>query len=140
VIGYDPPPRHLAAAQIAAYPQLLVIGSTHPLARRAKVRLRQLDGLDLVVPPPDRPHRRALDRSLLDAGVSWQPVAEADGWDLLVHFAALGVGATIVNGCVPVPPGLAGVPVADLPEVRYWAVWRPQRPPAFLDHLGVPVE
>jgi DNA-binding transcriptional LysR family regulator len=132
VIGSDPPPRHLEATQIAAYPQLLVIDAGHRLARRARLRLRDLDGLDLVVPPPGRPHRKALDRALLDAGVTWQPVAEADGWDLLVHFASLGVGATVVNGCVPVPDGLAGVPVTDLPAVRYWAVWRGQRRPVDL--------
>jgi LysR family transcriptional regulator, low CO2-responsive transcriptional regulator len=138
VVGYDPPPRHVEAAQIAAYPQVLVIDSTHPLARRDRLRLADLGGLDLVVPPPDRPHRKSLERALLDAGVTWQPAAEADGWDLLVHFAALGIGATIVNGCVQVPDGLAAVPVTDLPTVRYWAAWRRQRHaqrPDILDHL-----
>ena len=128
VIAYDPPsPRTLRAVQIAAFPQVLVIGAEHELAGQDRVRLRDLDGFRLVVPPPGRPHRRALERALLDAGVSWQPAAEADGWDLLVHFAGLGIGATIVNGCVEPPPGLAVVPVADLPAVRYWAVWRAPR-------------
>jgi DNA-binding transcriptional LysR family regulator len=115
-----------------------VIDSTHPLARRPRLRLADLDGLDLVVPPPQRPHRRALERALLDAGVSWQPTAEVDGWDLLIHFAALGIGATIVNGCAQVPDGLTATPVSDLPTVRYWAAWRRQRhpqPPDILDHL-----
>jgi DNA-binding transcriptional LysR family regulator len=140
VVGYDPPPRQVPSAQISAYPQILVIDDAHRLARRARLRLRDLDGLDLIVPPQDRPHRRALERTLLDAGVSWRPVAEADGWDLLVHFAVLGVGATIVNGCVPVPAGLTGIPITDLPAVRYWAAWRPYHdaePPELLRHLGV---
>jgi LysR family transcriptional regulator, low CO2-responsive transcriptional regulator len=138
VVGYDPPPRHVEAAQIAAYLQVLMIDSTHPLARRDRLHLADLGGLDLVVPPSDRPHRKALERALLDAGVTWQPAAEADGWDLLVHFAALGIGATVVNGCVQVPDGLAAVPVTDLPTVRYWAAWRRQRHaqrPDILDHL-----
>jgi DNA-binding transcriptional LysR family regulator len=138
VVGYDPPPRHVEAVQIAAYPQVLVIDSTHPLARRKRLRLADLGGLDLVVPPPDRPHRKALERALLDAGVTWQPAAEADGWDLLVHFAALGIGATVVNGCVQVPDGMSAIPVTDLATVRYWAAWRRQRHvhrPDILDHL-----
>jgi DNA-binding transcriptional LysR family regulator len=138
VIGYDPPPRTLDAVQIRRYPQVLVIGEKHELAGRDRVRLADLEGLDLVVPLPDRPHRRALERAFLDAGVAWQPVAEADGWDLLVHFARLGIGATIVNGCVPVPEGLVAVPVTDLPAVRYWAVWRGHGhpdPPAFMRHF-----
>lgn len=138
VIGYDPPPRQVESTQIGAYPQVLVIDSAHPLASRARLGLADLAGLDLVVPPPERPHRKALERALLDAGVPWQPAAEADGWDLLVHFAALGIGATVVNGCVKVPAGLTAVPVTDLPAVRYWLAWRRHRharPPDILRHL-----
>jgi DNA-binding transcriptional LysR family regulator len=97
------------------------------LAARQAVRLGDLDGMDLVVPPAGRAHRRALDRALIDAGVSWQVAAEVDGWDLLVHLVGLGIGATIVNGCVQLPTGLRGIPITDLPKVRYWATWRSQR-------------
>jgi DNA-binding transcriptional LysR family regulator len=139
VIGYDPPPRRFLAREVAAYPQVLMVGQEHVLARRGHAELADLAGLDLVVPPAGRPHRRALERALLDAGVPWQAAAEADGWDLLVHLASLGVGATVVNGCVPPPGGMAAVPVRGLPAVRYWAAWRPQRAAhvsAFLACLG----
>jgi hypothetical protein len=133
VVGYDPPPRQVESVQIGAYPQVLVIDSAHQLAGRARLRLPDLAGLDLVVPPPERAHRKALERALLDADVAWQPAAEADGWDLLIHFTALGIGATIVNGCVQVPDGLTAVPVIDLPVVRYWMAWRRHtRPPDIL--------
>ena len=112
---------------MAAYPQVLVVPRGHPLADRSSVGLADLGGLDLVLPPADRPHRRALDRALLAAGVSTAVRAEADGWGLLVHFAALGLGATVVNGCVELPPELVAVPVTDLPTVRYWAAWRAVR-------------
>ena len=59
-----------------------------------------------------------------------------DGWDLLVHFAALGLGATVVNGCVAVPSRLRTIPITDLPAVRYWAAWRPQRTTALAAVLG----
>src|SRR5215831_10857255 len=32
VVAYDPPPRRFQVAQVAAYPQVLVIGDGHPLA------------------------------------------------------------------------------------------------------------
>ena len=89
--------------------------------------LTDLSGLALIVPPAGRPHRRALDRALTDAGTSWQVAAEADGWDLLVHLASLGIGAAIVNGCVGLPAGLTAVPVTGLPAISYWAAWRPER-------------
>ncbi len=136
VVGYDPPPGRFRVREIAAYPQTLLISRTHPLACRAQVTLADLAGLDLIVPPPGRPHRRALERALLDAGVPWQAVAEADGWDLQVQFADLGIGATVVNGCVRPPPGLAAIPVTGLPDVRYWAAWCPQRQVRISDLLA----
>jgi len=132
VVAFDPPPRRLRSRAIAAYPQVPMLDSGHPLAGRAQagggqVNVADLAGLDLVVPPAGRPHRRALERALLEAGIPWQPAAEADGWDLLVHLAALGLGATVVNGCVPAPDGMTAIPVRGLPPVRYWAAWRAQR-------------
>jgi LysR family transcriptional regulator, low CO2-responsive transcriptional regulator len=132
VVAFDPPPRRLRSRAIAAYPQVLMLDSGHPLAGHAQagggqVNVADLAGLDLVVPPAGRPHRRALERALLEAGIPWQPAAEADGWDLLVHLAALGLGATVVNGCVPAPDGMTAIPVRGLPPVRYWAAWRAQR-------------
>jgi LysR family transcriptional regulator, low CO2-responsive transcriptional regulator len=127
VVGYDPPPARLRARQVGAYRQVLMADAAHPLAARDSVSLADLAGMDLVVPPAGRAHRRSLERALLDAGVPWRAAAEADGWDLLVHLASLGLGATVVNGCVRPPAGLVAVPVAGLPAIRYWAAWRPQR-------------
>ncbi len=103
-----------------------------PLAGRAhagggQISVADLAGLELIVPPAGRPHRRSLERALLEVGIPWQPAAEADGWDLLVHLASLGLGATVVNGCVPPPDGMTAIPVSGLPAVRYWAAWRAAR-------------
>jgi len=135
VIAHDPPPPPMEAARIAAYPQVLAVDRRHPLADRDQIGLADLDGLAVIVPPPERAHRRALERALAAAGASWTVAAEADGWDLLVHFASLGLGATVVNGCVGLPEGLAAVPIADLPSIAYWAVWRAQRRSLVTDFL-----
>jgi|SRR5262245_1028413 len=127
VVAHEPPPRQFESVAIATYPQNLVIAAGHPLAGRESVALSDLDGVPLAMPLPGRPHRRALDRALYDAGVAGRVTAEVDGWDLLVHCAALEIGAAIVNGCVGLPTGVVGIPVDGLPPVRYWAVWRPER-------------
>ena len=136
VAAYDPPPRRFQVREIAVYPQVLVISAAHPLSGRDQVTVADLAELDLIVPPPGRPHRRALDRALADVGATWRPAAEADGWDLQIHFAGLGIGAAVVNGCARPPAGLTAIPVTGLPAVRYWAAWRPQRESHIADLLA----
>jgi DNA-binding transcriptional LysR family regulator len=46
----------------------------------------------------------------------------------MAHFAALGIGLAIVNGCVQPGPGVAARTITDLPEVAYHAVHRPDAP------------
>ncbi len=126
-LALEPPPATLRSRVVASVPQVLVVAARHRLAARNEVTLSDLDGLDLVLPPTGRPHRAALDRELARVGASCAVAAEVDGWDLLVHFAALGLGATVVNGCVQVPARLKAVPITDLPAVTYWAAWRTER-------------
>lgn len=126
-IAYDPPPAHLESLQLGVVPQVLVALRSHPIMDSDSVRLRDLDGLSLVVPPVGRPHRQSLDRALDAAGAHWSLAGEADGWDLILHLVTLGIGAAVVNGCVPVDPPLGSVEIRDLPPVGYWLVWRKQR-------------
>ncbi len=133
-IAYDPPPRHLRSVQVAHVPQVLVAHKSHPLMSERQIHLRDLDDLDLVVPPEGRPHRQSLERAFHASGVDWNVASEADGWDLIVHLVKLGVGAAVVNGSVPVPAPLKAVEVQDLPRVGYWLAWREQRQ-AIVDEL-----
>jgi DNA-binding transcriptional LysR family regulator len=127
VIAHTPPPQPLEQCLLSTYPQVLVVPRQHRLGKARAIRLTDLDGLDLVLPPRGRPHRESLETALRAATVKWQVTAEVDGWDLLVHFVRLGLGATVVNGCVPAPEGLVAIPVSDLPRVSYWATWRSPR-------------
>lgn len=122
VVHHDAP-AGFPHVKVASYRQNLVVDARHPLAARPTVRLSALNGLRLVVPGAGRAHRRAIDRALRDANVSWHPAVEIDGWDLMVHLADLGMGAAIVNSCVTLTPRLVGIPIVDLPAVDYWAAW-----------------
>jgi DNA-binding transcriptional LysR family regulator len=122
------PPADLDCEFLTQYPQVLAIRPDHRLANRRSLRLKDLAGEALVVPPLTRPHRVQLERSLLDAGVEWSVAVEAEGWALLVHFVRLGVGPAVVNGFVRTPAAVRTVPVKDLPPVRYYLVTRRNRP------------
>ncbi|MEV4351156.1 LysR family transcriptional regulator [Actinoplanes sp. NPDC049596] len=118
-------PPDLSVRELATFPQMLFVPAGHRLARRRSVRMRDLAGESLVVPPQHRPQRAMLEQALRVAGAAWTVAVEAEGWPLITHFVALGAGLAIVNGCVPPPPGLAALRVADLPPVTYHVVHQP---------------
>jgi DNA-binding transcriptional LysR family regulator len=120
----DVVPADLTVTDLATFPQTLLVPAGHRLARRRTVKVRDLAGAALVVPPQHRPQRVQLEQALRAAGAPWTVAVEAEGWPLITHFVTLGVGLAIVNGCVPPPAGLVALPVADLPPVTYHVVYQ----------------
>jgi DNA-binding transcriptional LysR family regulator len=118
-------PDDLVTVAIGTYPQVLLMPAGHALARRRSLRLADLAGTELIVPPPTRPHRINLERALTAAGVAWTVAVEAEGLPMTLDFAALGVGLAVVAGCVRPAPGLVTRRVTDLPTVTFHAVHRP---------------
>ena len=125
VSALDVLPDDLITVPVATYPQVLLIPEQHRLARKRAIRLADLAGADLVVPPPNRPHRINLERALAAADVDWSVAVEAEGWPLTVHFAALGIGLAVVHGCVQATSGLVARRITDLPPITFYAVHRP---------------
>lgn len=117
-------PDDLTTVPIATYPQVLLMPTSHRLTRKNTLRLQDLAGIDLVVPPPSRPHRINLERALNDAAVPWTIAVEAEGLPMTLDFAALGVGLAVVAGCVLPAPGLTTRPITDLPPVTFHALHR----------------
>jgi LysR family transcriptional regulator, low CO2-responsive transcriptional regulator len=117
-------PGGIAADTLTDVGQKIIVPRTHRLAKRRKVLLSDLQGESLIVPPPGRPHRVLLDRMLMSAGIEWKVAVEANGWEVMLHFAQLQIGLAIVNGCCHVPPGMVARPVPELPSVRYQVIRR----------------
>ena len=124
VAALDELPTSIWAEPIARVGAVAVIPSGHRLARRRAVRLADLGGERLIVPPEGRPHRATLSRALASEGIEWHPVVEARGWELMLHFARLGVGLAVVNGCCRIPRGLVARPLRELPRITYYALQR----------------
>ena len=115
-------PRDVTARLIHRVSAALVVPRDHPLAERKRVHPRQLEGVRLVVPPEGRPHRQTLHRVTDELGVRWEVALEAEGWELMLHFARLGLGLAVVNGCCRVPEELVAVPLSGFPPVNYYLV------------------
>ncbi len=133
VTTLDAVPDGIAAEELVAVEQVLVLPRDHRLAGKQSLRLSDLKGEALVVPPQGRPHRVMLNQMLADTEVSWRVAVEAGGWELMLHFVGLGIGLAIVNGCCRLPPGLVARPLDELPRVRYQVLQRAGSQP----HEGV---
>ena len=105
-------------------PMVLAMPKGHELARKRTLRLQDLQGRRLIVPPSGRPHRTTLERSLLNARVEWEPSVEAGGWELMMHFCALGLGLAIVNGCCRLPSSLTAKPLPEIPSIPFFLMFR----------------
>jgi DNA-binding transcriptional LysR family regulator len=122
-------PSDLHAVRLTTVGQVLVVPRAHALASRKSVRLRDLKGAQLIVPPAGKPHRELLGRLLQAESVPWQPSLEADGWELMLRFAQLGFGLAVVNACCRMPRGLVAIPLQGYPPLDYHVFHSADRPP-----------
>jgi DNA-binding transcriptional LysR family regulator len=120
-------PNGLAAEPFTRVGQVLAMPKQHRLAARRTVRLKDLRGSELIVPPPGRPHRVMLSQMLQSAQVDWKVAVEASGWEVILHLVRLGMGLAIVNGCCRIPAGIVTRSVPELPALQYFVIAREGR-------------
>lgn len=98
--------------------RMLITPGDHPLARRARVSIADLDGVPLLLEPHTHPFRAHLEAQARDAGVELVARAEVDGTRLMASLAFQGYGAAILPASAA-PSWLGGdwsrVPVDGLP-------------------------
>lgn len=115
----EAPPRDLSTLPLTRVGQSLAVPKKHPLAVRRSVRLKDLAGASLIVPPAGRPHRTMLSQLLQSAQVSWEVAVEASGWELMLHLVRLGMGLAVVNACCRIPTGVVAKPMPELPALQF---------------------
>ncbi|MGH1342221.1 MAG: LysR family transcriptional regulator [Nannocystales bacterium] len=118
-------PDQLQGQPLAEFQHVAVVPKTHRLATRTKISLASLAGEALVVPAQGSRLRQTLATGFSASGHELSVAVEASGWEPMLHFASLGLGPAVVNGCCRVPRGMVGVPVSDLPRVRYLLLHAP---------------
>ncbi len=119
VAPLDMLPPDLDTRPIATVATTCVVPPSHPLAERRRLRLSDLDGCDLILPPPDRPHHATVMSALREANARASVAIEAGGWELMVHYASLGLGVAVVNDICPLPDGVRAIPLQGLPRLTY---------------------
>ncbi len=115
----DAIPDGIDAQLMTRVPQVLV---TPKRQAKEHVKLKDLEGASLIVPPIGQPQRATLEQAL--AGIDWRVAVEATGWPLVLRFVELGVGWAIVNGICEIPAALAARPIQELPRASYYVLSR----------------
>jgi len=69
-------------------------------------------------------HRTFVGRAFASIGAEVRAPIEADGWPLILRFAALGLGVAVVNGVCEPPKGVVLRAVPELGTVSYRAFVR----------------
>jgi DNA-binding transcriptional LysR family regulator len=124
VIATEDVPVDLRSVRIRTVGQKVVVPRSHRLATRRSLRAADLDGERLVVAPIGSPHRTMLAHTLSAAGCKWAVAVEANGWELMLQFAKVGVGIAIVNAFCSPPSGTVGIPLDGAPEISYYLIER----------------
>lgn len=117
-------PKDLAVVPLTRVGHVLAMPRKHPLSARRSIRLADLQGAELIVPPPGRPHRVMLSRLLQSAQVDFNVAVEATGWEVMLHLVRLGMGLAVVNACCRIPAGVTSRPVPELPHLQYFLFHR----------------
>lgn len=122
VTTLDSIPADLTATELVRSRQVVIMPPRHALSRKREITLPDLEGHDLIVPPPGRPHRDAFARAMLDAGVPWNVALEADGWPVMLELVRAGIGLAVVNSICTIPRGVVARPLRGLAATHYHLV------------------
>jgi LysR family transcriptional regulator, low CO2-responsive transcriptional regulator len=115
-------PEHLEARLLRRAGMLLVMPHGHRLTRKRRLKLADLEDERLIVPPPGHRHRQVVARALESAGVNWEVALEANGWELMLQYATLGMGLAIVNDICRIPRAAVARPITGIPSVGYFVL------------------
>jgi len=115
----DDVPPEVISRRLAKVGAAVVVPKNHPLARKRSVSIRDLRDEPLIAPSAGRPLRASLAQAWAAAGQAWSPAVEANGWELMMRFAEIGLGIAIVNDFCSPPRGTVRRPLSGLPAVQY---------------------
>lgn len=99
--------------------QHVILPHAHRLATRRRLRPADLVDEPLIVAPTGSPHRALLEAAFRGVNAGLTVAVEATGWEVMLHFAACGVGLAIVNDFCPVPARMVAVPLEGVATVTY---------------------
>jgi len=96
VVAFPEPRRGLTIVPMPSNRLVLICPPGHKFAKRAQVKVKELNGQDFVLFERDVPTRKATDRILKDHGVEVKKIAEFDNIETIKRAVEVGFGLAIV--------------------------------------------
>src|SRR5690606_4078309 len=114
VLAHIDPDERLVAIPYARPEVVVFVNRAHPLAKRGRLRIRDLDGQPMIVREPGSTTRRAVDAALQRAGVRPRIVMEIGSRESIREAVAKGIGIGTVSEAEFIPdPRVKALRVSD---------------------------
>jgi len=96
---------------------VLLVADDHRLAREEQLHIKDLDGVELILPAPHTSFREELDDAARSAGIALRSTADIDGLRLLSFLTLRGYGPALLPATTvtDLPAGYKTVSVAGVP-------------------------
>jgi DNA-binding transcriptional LysR family regulator len=121
--------RGIEQRPVAKMPWVLVVKSEDPLAKRKRLKIKELANIPYITLPPRSTSQVQLEEAMLTEGLRLESSTMVDDWDTAIMLVELGLGYAIT----PARHGqnfarfrrVAAIPIVDLAPVTFgWAVRR----------------
>jgi DNA-binding transcriptional LysR family regulator len=114
---------------LVTYEPMLIARRDHPLARQARVTLKDIARYPLILPPKEQSTYRVVEMVLAQHSLQYDVKLEVGGYDVIKKYVALGLGVSIVmSHCLTSADPLHAVPVGRwFPKRTYGLVLRKGR-------------
>lgn len=126
-VGVGPLSRTSSALQSFRFARshlALALPKSHPLSSKRKLRLRDLNGLPLILPPRGKPLREMIETQALGESVTLHASVEARHWPLALHLVQHGLGVAVVNDFCTPPRGVLLRKIEGPPSQDYFCFVR----------------
>ena len=109
-----------------SYDPMLITPLDHPLAKKRRVRLEDIAGYPLILPPRHLTTWRVVDLVFQQHNLTYEVKMEAGGWEVIKKYVALGLGISIVTSiCLTDADQLAKISLGKyFPKRTYGVVLR----------------
>lgn len=103
VLAQMEPDEHFYTMLYSKTPLIVFVNTDHPWAKKASVRLKDLEGQNLILREPGSTTRRTLEAALARAGVTIKPAMEIGSREAIWWAVVQGLGIGVVSEAAFIP-------------------------------------